>query len=199
MITDVSLAVAAVCGVPEADSWFMPLAFSVFALSLTATLLKGASLICFRLNERRGMLNFAAASILLVAAGSGLLFGANKWGDLLNGSSRSLPPEITLESMPGMSESDKRTFSTGTAQQVFIQTGRLTNHFSDGGTLQLFQPLSADYEERDKWLATNAQAFCYLALLKLLGICWIALPVVVFAAVSYVARIARALSQGRSV
>lgn len=199
MITDVSLAVAAVCGVPEADSWFTPLAFSVFALSLTAILLKGASLICFRLNERRGMLNFAAASILLVAAGSGLLFGANKWGDLLNGSSRSLPPEITLESMPSMSESDKRIFSTKTAQQVFIQTGRLTNHFSDGGTLQLFQPLSADYEERDKWLATNAQAFCYLALLKLLGICWIALPVVVFAAVSYVARIARVSSQGRSV
>jgi hypothetical protein len=199
MITSVSLAVEAVCGVPEADSWFTPLAFSVFALSLTAILLKGASLICFRLNERRGMLNFAAASILLVAAGSGLLFGANKWGDLLNGSSRSLPPEVTLDSMPGMSESDKRIYSTKTAQQVFISTGRLTKHFSDGGALQLFQPLSADYEEREKWLAKNGQAFCYLALLKLLGVCWIALPIVVFAAVSYVARIARASSQGRSV
>jgi hypothetical protein len=199
MITDVSLAVEAVCGVPEADSWFTPLAFSVFALSLTAILLKAASLICFHLDKRRGMLHFAAASIVFVAAGSGLLFGANKWGDLLNGSSRSLPPEVTLESMPGMSESDKRIYSTKTAQQVFILTGRLTKHFSDGGTLQLFHPLSADYEERDKWLATNGRAFCYLALLKLLGVCWIPFPIVVFAAVSYVARIARGPSPGGSV
>jgi hypothetical protein len=199
MITDVSLAVEAVCGVPEADSWFTPLALAGVALSLTAILLKGASLICFRLNQRRGILNFAAASILLIAAGSGLLFGANKWGDLLNGSSRALPPEVTLDSMPGMSASDKRIYSTKTAQQVFILTGRLTKHFSDGGALQMFQPLSADYEERDKWLATNDQAFCYLALLKLLGVCWIALPIVVFAAVSYVARITRAASPGGSV
>ncbi len=199
MITSVSLAAEAVCGVPEADSWFTPLAFSVFALSLTASLLKGASLICFRLNERRGMVYFAAASILLVVAGTGLLFSVNKWEDLLNSSSRSLPPEVTLDSMPGMSESDKRIYSTKTAQQVFILTGRLTRHFSDGGALQLFQPLSADYEERDKQLATNGQAFCYLALLKLLGVCWIALPIVVFAAVSYVARIARAPKQGGSV